>query len=509
MNAINPTRQEFAELVAACGDGPVPFVIKLPNDSCTPVGSYAHLAGEASHSFFLESVELGERLGRYSFMGTKPQRVFSCSDGRFSEFGPDGQELASCKTDEPMRELQQRWQEWKALWPASLDLPPLAGGLVGYLGYDCVHYFEPVGEIKRDAIGMPEMMFMLPDTVVCFDHLHAEVLLTRCLPPGSCRGQDLNRLHAKLVAEAEQLADTALAPASFPPPSVQRALASSQEAEPAGLTSNMQPGEYESMVQLAKEHIRAGDIFQVVPSQRFSLPLSVTPLDIYRSLRKVNPSQYMFALQFGDCAAVGSSPEMQLRCTDGKLEMRPIAGTRQRGGSAAEDRALAAELLADEKEVAEHKMLVDLARNDLGRVAQTGSVKIDWLMQAEHYSHVIHITSAVSAQLDEAQFSPFDALRATFPAGTLSGAPKVRAMQLINGFEPVRRNLYGGLVGYIDLLGNIDTCIAIRMLVAKEGTAYVQAGGGIVADSQPAAELEETRRKSRAVLRAAAEAQAP
>ena len=507
MKAINPDRSQFAQLVAACGDGPVPFTVKLPNDLCTPVGSYAHITKKARYSFFLESVELGKRLGRYSFMGANPQRTFVCRDGNFSELDGRGREVSSCRTADPLRELEEHWNKWQARWPENLALPPLAGGMVGYMGYDCVHSFEPLGPMKPDAIGMPEMVFMIPETIVCFDHLHAEVLLTRCLPPGHCRDQDPDGLYDQLVAEAERTAAEIMHPADFAPPGVQESLEQPQQL-PSDLNSNFEPGQYREVVERAKGHIKAGDIFQIVPSQRFSAPLDVDPLEVYRSLRKINPSQYMFVLKIDDCTALGSSPEMQLQITDGRMQMRPIAGTRARGADPEQDQKLAAQLLGDEKELAEHKMLVDLARNDLGRVARTGSVQIDWLMRPELYSHVIHITSAVSAELDDSRFSIFDALRSTFPAGTLSGAPKVRAMQLINEFEPVRRNLYGGLVGYVDLRGNIDTCIAIRMMIAKDNVAHVQAGGGIVADSKPEAELEETRRKAKAVLRAIAEAQA-
>ena len=507
MNAINPSRAQFAELVAACKDGPVPFAVKLPNDLCTPVGSYAHIARDARYSFFLESVELGKRLGRYSFIGANPLRTFVFQNGKFSELDEAGEEISCRPAADPLRELEKHWQKWQARWPAECILPPLAGGMVGYLGYDCVHSFEPLGEMKPDAIGMPEMVFMIPETIICFDHLHAEVVLTCCLPPGCCRDKDPDRLYDQLLAKVERVAAVALAPPDFKPPKVQESFGQPQPL-PAGLSSNFKPQQYKEIVKRAGEHIRAGDIFQIVPSQRFCASLDVDPLQVYRSLRKINPSQYMFVLKIDDCTALGSSPEMQLKISDGRMQMRPIAGTRKRGDNDQQDRQLAAELLADEKELAEHRMLVDLARNDLGRIATTGSVQIDWLMRPEFYSHVIHITSAVSGQLDDKRFSIFDALRATFPAGTLSGAPKVRAMQLINEFEPVRRNLYGGVVGYVDLRGNMDTCIAIRMMIAKDNKAHVQAGGGIVADSTPEAEFEETRRKAGAVLRAIAEAQA-
>lgn len=507
LNAINPTEEEFAGLVEACAGGPVPFVVRLPNDLHTPVSVYSNLRSASPHAFFLESVETGVRLGRYSFMGASPRKVFECRDGRFVATDGNGKEIESLDCEDPLTELEGRMQGYRAKWPDSLALPPLVGGVVGYLGYDCVHYFEPVGEMLPDELSVPEMAWMLTDHVVCFDHLHSEILVSKCLLPEEMEGEKASTLHERLVEEARVFAARHLRPAELSEVDFD-GLFEQGDSLPAGLESNCDEDCYCDIVERAKEHIRAGDVFQVVPSRRYSMPLKAAPLDVYRSLRKLNPSSYMFALRFGDFEAVGSSPETQLRCEGGELMMRPLAGTRPRTGDPARDAELARELLADEKECAEHRMLVDLVRNDLGRVAKPGSVEIKRLLEVERYSHVMHITSEVVAELADDK-SLFDAMRSTFPAGTLSGAPKVRAMQLINGFESVRRNVYGGLVGYIDFSGNSDSCIAIRMMMAKGGKAWVQAGGGLVADSEPEAEYRETVNKAKAVLAAIAEAGGP
>ena len=503
MKAINPSLAQFTELLTVCAGGPVPFVVRLPNDQHTPVSVYANLQAANTHAFILESVETGLRLGRYSFLGAAPRKILSCHNSQFIVTDSTGRELERKACTDPLAELEQYMAPYAARWPATLDLPPLVGGVVGYLGYDCVHYFEAIGDMLRNELDMPEMAWMVTDIVVCFDHLHAQIMLCKCILPDEIEGQDIPALYDQLVAEFEDFAAAYLQPAQLRESKVRDVLQEPELVQPPDLTSNVTEVEYKEIVQRAKEHIQAGDIFQVVPSQRFSMPLTVSALDVYRSLRKINPSSYMFALKLGDHEAVGTSPETQLQCLQGHLMMRPLAGTRHRTNERDKDIQLAAELLQDEKECAEHRMLVDLVRNDLGRVAKVGSVTITRLLEVEHYSHVMHITSQVEADL-AATYSCYDALRATFPAGTLSGAPKVRAMQLINEFESVRRNLYGGLVGYIDFAGNCDSCIAIRMMVAVAGRAYVQAGGGLVADSEPQAEFQETVSKATAVLTAIA-----
>ena len=502
MSVTNPDKERFERIAKECDGGPIPFVIRLPNDQHTPVSIYSNLRDSSDHAFFLESVEMGVRLGRYSFMGASPRKVVTYREGRFKVRGPDGETLEELSCDNPLERLERFMAPYRSKWPESYRLPPLVGGLVGYLGYDCVNYFEPVGEMLEDEIGLPEMAWMLVDRVVCFDHLHSQIVVSKCVLPEDGSGEGM---YERLVEETEDYCGKVLRPADLP----SRSMRSVIEGAPGPLRqeSNFSEAEYCAVVERAKAHIHDGDIFQIVPSQRFSSELVASPLDVYRALRKLNPSSYMFALKIGEHEAVGSSPETQLRCERGRMMMRPLAGTRRRTGDDERDAELARELLADEKECAEHRMLVDLVRNDLGRVAKVGSVAITRLLEVEHYSHVMHITSEVEADLMDGK-SVFDALRATFPAGTLSGAPKVRAMQLINEFEPVRRNVYGGLVGYIDFSNNCDTCIAIRMMVARGDKAWVQAGGGVVADSVPEAEYQETLNKARAVLMAIAEANA-
>ena len=508
MRAINPSCADFAKLAKACGDGPVPFIVRLANDQHTPLGVFSNLHSASEHAFILESVETGVRMGRYSFMGAFPRQVMRYNEGSFTVADAAGWPLDELECSDPLDELENRMRPWRARWPAELEMPPLVGGLVGCLSYDCVHDFEPVGELLPDEIGLPAMTWMLTDFIVCFDHLHSHILLCKCVLPSEREGRAADELYDSLVKEADAFAKAHLRPASLSEQSVAEALEPAMpDAAEAKVesTANFDERAYQEIVERAQALIHAGEIFQVVPSRRYSITNAPAALDVYRSLRKLNPSSYMFALKLGGHEAVGSSPETQLRCINGELMMRPLAGTRPCGEDAAASARLAAELLADEKECAEHRMLVDLVRNDLGSVASSGSVEITRLLEVEHYSHVMHITSEVTAKLAEGK-SVFDALRATFPAGTLSGTPKVRAMQIINDFEPVRRNLYGGLVGYIDFAGNCDSCIAIRMMVARGTQAFVQAGGGLVADSQPAAEFLETQKKAGAVLAALQEA---
>ena len=506
MRFINPDVHKFTELVQACSGGPVPFVLSLPNDLLTPLAVYTNLQAANRYAFILESVETGSNLGRYSFMGAAPARFYGCKNAEFFVCDAAGNELSRMPCHDPLHALRKQLEPLQAKWPDSLQLPPLTGGVVGFLGYDCVRYFEPIGAEHQDLLDMPEMLWMLPETIVCFDHLHSQILLMRCVMPEQLAGSvSIPQLYEQLLADARQFASAYLQPTELHQPSIDEVL---QGVTPAAQAqSNFSIEEYKQIIGKAKEHIVAGDVFQIVPSQRFTLPLKCPALDVYRSLRKLNPSSYMFALKLDKHELVGSSPETQLRCQKRQLMMRPIAGTRQRTGDMEQDLQLAQELLADEKELAEHRMLVDLVRNDLGSVAAIGSVEIQRLLQVEQYSHVMHITSEVTAQLAQDK-DVYDALRATFPAGTLTGAPKVRAMQLINQLETFQRNVYGGLVGYIDLSGNSDSCIAIRMMMASDGQAHVQAGGGVVADSEAKAEYQETVNKATAVLQAIAEAQA-
>ena len=497
---INPSEAEF---VAACkstgGGGTIPLIFRMPNDRLFALSVFENMQRKSEHAFFLESVETGEKIGRYSFMGVRPRFIAAYRGGEFTVTDSSGRIAEKSKGGgDPLLHLQNFMSRFSS--PPICGLPPFLGGAVGYLGYDCVHYFEPVGGIKKDEIGTPEMLWMIADSVVIFDHLKSQIYLVKnCPSDGNAAAayRDGKRDLARLVDDYFNSDDARRVSLD------DCASEKSQDASPLLPSSNFTREEYYDVVLRAKEYIRRGDIFQVVPSQRFYPTLNSSPFEVYRRLRQLNPSPYMFYLKCADLIACGSSPELMVSCRDGKLKLRPIAGTRRRGADENEDERLAEELLADEKECAEHLMLVDLGRNDLGRVARPGTVKIapGKFKVVERYSHVMHIASEIAAELSPPQ-TAYDAARATFPAGTLTGAPKVRAMQIINEMEPSRRGIYGGLVGYFGFDGNCSSCIAIRMLTVNRGRAYVQAGGGLVADSSPPDEYQETINKAMAVLRA-------
>lgn len=497
---VNPDKTTFiayAENAAAV----VPLVYKLPNEGLFVWSAFAALERDNDYAFLLESAETGKN-GRYSFMGAAPYRRIRVKDGQLQVHNAAGERVQETACADPLTDLQQYLASYEQLPPNNRQLPPFLGGVVGYLGYDCVHYFEPVGDMKADLLGVPDMLWMQTDCVAVFDHYRQELILIK-----NCYREAVGGDWAACYDSARAQLEGFLAQLQAMPPTAMR-LPGQGAAAPdtrVGLpASNFSESEFCSMVERAKTYIRAGDIFQVVPSQRFTFPQRASAVDIYRRLRRINPSPYMFHLKCGDFSVVGSSPELMLSAKDGQLLVRPIAGSRPRGGNVSSDLALEAELRSDAKEIAEHLMLVDLARNDLGRVAQIGSVQVPeaQFCRIERYSHIMHMVSDTRAQL-AADKTPFDAARATFPAGTLSGAPKVRAMQIINELEPCKRNLYGGLAGYISHNGDILTCIVIRTLVAKDGYCHVQAGGGIVADSLPHKEYEESVNKAMAVLRAA------
>jgi anthranilate synthase component I len=450
----------------------IPLRHTFVEDCETPISAYLKLRGDGP-SFLLESAEQG-RVGRWSFIGFKPRSVLRWSLGDPG----DPYELAA---GEVARHRQ-----------APLDgLPPFAGGAVGMFGYDLVRTVEPLGDPNPDPVGLPDLALMLTDVLVAFDHLTRELTILANVYA------DDGDLDAAYAAAVETIAGVRRRLAG-PVPQPQGAAGA--RAVPAW-TSNMAPAQFEGMVERIVEYIHAGDAYQVVPSQRWSAQAPVEAFSIYRGLRAVNPSPYMYFLDFGDFEIAGASPEPLVTVHDGRIETRPIAGTRPRGASAEDDRRIAQELLADEKERAEHVMLVDLGRNDVGRVAEYGSVQVDAYMEVESYSHVMHIVSRVSGRL-RAGVGPLQALRAILPAGTLSGAPKVRAMQIIDELEPVKRGGYGGAIGYLSYTGDLDTCIHIRTVVVKDGVAHVQAGGGTVADAKPDYELRESEAKSRAVKRA-------
>ena len=464
---------------------------ELPGDFDTPVGAYLKLANKP-YTYLLESVQGGERFGRYSFIGLPSREVLRVY-GRRAEVRRDGRVVERTELADPLPWLREYAARYRA--EPVPGLPRLAGGLVGYFGYDCVRYFEPkLGAGKPDPLGTPDILLMRSDELVVFDNLRAT--LTLCVHADPASPRDLERARRRLDAIEKQLRKPLKVPAA-------------RKARPGagdgGFVSGFTRQKFCAAVERIKQYIAAGDAMQVVPSQRLSAPFTAPPVALYRAIRRLNPSPYLFYLHLDDHHIVGSSPEILVRVEDGQATVRPIAGTRRRGLTPAQDAELERELLADPKEIAEHLMLIDLGRNDVGRVAATGSVKLTEKMAIERYSHVMHIVSNVTGTLRPG-LDALDALAATFPTGTLTGAPKVRAMQIIDELEPVKRGIYGGAVGYLSWDGNMDMAIAIRTAVIKDRQVHVQAGAGVVADSKPEAEWDETMSKARALMNAVAEA---
>ena len=477
----------------------LPITHSFVSDLETPVSAFLKL-GAPRRAFLLESAEQGQHLGRFSFLGVGARALVTYADGRLT-VQENGDRL-SVEHDDPFAAVADLMRSYRP--PASGEaaaLPPLAGGLVGYFGYDLVRRLEPLPDAPPDDLGLPEMAFLLADTVLVFDHLKHTITI---VANAFVDGRDVDGPYERAV---ERIADVRAKLAAPLPPGAAGRMVDAAEvgADPApsarAVTSSMSRAQYEAGVERIRDYIYAGDAFQVVLSQRFSTPADVSPFSVYRGVRAVNPSPYLYYIAFDDFALCGSSPEPLITVQGDRVETRPIAGTRRRGTSPAEDRRLTSDLRADEKERAEHVMLVDLGRNDLGRVCVPGTVKVDEFMEMELYSHVIHMVSSVSGKLDKDN-DPTDALKAAFPAGTVSGAPKVRAMQIIDELETVRRGPYGGAIGYLGYGGDLDTCICIRTVVVKNGVAHVQAGAGIVADSVPAKEYAETQNKAAALLRA-------
>ncbi|MEN8736852.1 MAG: anthranilate synthase component I [Akkermansiaceae bacterium] len=485
---VKPSAEEFAGL--AKSGNVVPVYAQLAADFETPVSAFLKLR-DRKHAFLFESAESTDSSGRWSIVGSQPKWIF-ISKGDEVTITRGGQTEQRKREGDVLDEVERLMAGYQSVTHG--DAPPFFGGAVGYVGYDAVGQFEPaVAETPEDDLGLPESVFFLADTLVVFDHkLRRLFIVSNAL-------LDEHDTPEEAYAVARGRIETVIAsldrPLHVPP---LNGLAEIKAPEPR---SNTSQEEYEAMVLSAKEYIAAGDAFQVVPSQRFEADFEGSPIDLYRALRHVNPSPYMFVYETPEFALVGSSPEVHVRAIDGRIDIRPIAGTRWRGKTKEEDDALAADLLADEKECAEHVMLIDLARNDVGRISKHGSVSVDDQMIVERYSHVMHIVSNVSGELSP-EHSSYDVLRSTFPAGTVSGAPKIRAMQIINSLEKNKRNSYSGAVGYFAWDGNHDSCIALRTCLVKDGKVYIQAGAGVVADSNPTYEYNETVNKAAAMMRA-------
>jgi len=481
----SPDLQHFKQL--ASHGNLVPVFREIMADMDTPVTAFRKI-DDGRYAFLLESIEGGEKWARYTFLGATPSVVIR-SRGTRVELLKNGAAPEVITTPDPLgvvRGCLKRFQ------PVEIDgLPRFFGGAVGYLGYDMVRFFEKLPADRPAEIGAWDSCFLITDTLLIFDNVRQKI---KVVANANLEGRSPEDAYAEAVARIDALIARLKGP-------MQPAAPLAASGAPVAFVSNMKREEFEAAVEKSKEYIRAGDIIQVVLSQRFSGELTLDPLDIYRVLRTLNPSPYMFFLRLDDTIVLGASPEVMVRKEGEHVELRPIAGTRPRGRCPEEDLQLEEDLLADPKERAEHVMLVDLGRNDLGRVCRTGTVRVSELMTVERYSHVMHIVSNVQGELSP-EHDAFDLVRATFPAGTLSGAPKVRAMQIIDELEPCRREIYGGAVGYFSFSGNMDLAIAIRTLVVKDGRIHLQAGAGLVADSDPATEYQETVNKAMAVVKA-------
>lgn len=492
--SIQPDREQFRK--KAEQGNLIPVWKDILADQETPVSAYERVRtflrekDHASHTWMLESVEGGEQIGRYSFIGGNPRAILRTRGTTVSI--TEGETTTEVSGADPLDALQTYMSRYRPVPEPAL--PRFTGGAVGFIGYDMISVFEPrVPVIKEDVIGNPDMVMMITNAIIIFDRVkHTMKVVANAYVDG-----DPDRAYDEALKEIDELCEAVQQP-------VRRILIDAHlNVDPVVPDSNTTPDEFRAMVSKAQEYIRAGDIIQTVLSQRFEIENEADSLDVYRALRSVNPSPYMFCLDLGESALVGSSPEVHVRCEGRCVEVRPIAGTRPRGKTEEEDRALERDLLADPKELAEHVMLVDLGRNDIGRVCEFASVKVPEQMVIELYSHVMHIVSDVTGHLS-AEHNAYDVLRATFPAGTVSGAPKIRAMEIIAELEKSKRGPYAGAVGYFSFSGNLDSCITIRTVVLDKNKAYVQAGAGIVADSVPEMEYQETRNKARAMMKALA-----
>lgn len=473
----------------------VPIYTELLADLETPVSSFLKIC-HSDYAYLLESVESQEKIGRYSFLSADPSMVIKSKDRQIEIIEFSEKKTARRKfltKNNPLDELRNILQKYK--YVPIKELPRFAGGFVGYISYDMIRFFEKIPDRNKDDLKLPDSIFMLSNNLLVFDHVEHKIkIISNIYIKNSKNIANLRRAYEKGKKNINRIGIDL----------TRQKMTRDFRHKPnmsTKISSNFTKSKFCRIVSKAKEHIKKGDIIQVVLSQRFKARLSDSFIDIYRRLRSINPSPYMYCLKLGDFHIVGSSPEMLVRCEDGLVETRPIAGTRHRGENEKEDNRLAKELLRDKKERAEHLMLVDLGRNDLGRVARKGSVKVQDFMIIERYSHVMHIVSSVVAKLDK-RYSIFNALSSAFPAGTVAGAPKIRAMEIIDQLENVRRGPYAGCVGYFSFSGNMDTCITIRTVIIKDGFCYVQAGAGIVADSMPAREYKETQNKAKALIEA-------
>lgn len=480
---MHPSKDEFLQL--SRDYNLIPIYQEIVADMDTPVSVFKKM-NEGQNAFLLESVEGAERWGRYSFIGSSPFIIVE-SRGDRVVIQENGEQKKI--REEPLKVIAQILSRYRA-YPDP-DLPPFFGGAVGYLGYDMIRFFEEISARAIDDLGLLDLVFLFTDTIVVFDHLkHRIKVVANVHTAGEAEEE-----YEKGAQKINKIVDLLKRTISYEPVGINGARMD------RAVESNLSRDQFEDMVRRAKEYIFAGDVLQVVLSQRFSVDVEVDPFDIYRVLRTLNPSPYLYFLRHNDMAVIGSSPEPLVKVVGSQVITRPIAGTRPRGATREEDLALEKELLADEKELAEHVMLVDLGRNDVGRVCVPGTVKVDEFMAVERYSHVMHLVSNVVGELRSDQ-TVFEALKSVFPAGTVSGAPKIRAMEIIDELEPVRRGLYAGALGNIGFTGDMDVCITIRTIIVKDGRAYVQAGAGIVADSVPAKEYEETVNKARALIQA-------
>jgi len=483
MDKTQLTFNKFQDLARECTT--IPVYKHILADMLTPVAAWVHLSKKAEYAFLLESVEKGNQYSRYSYVGINPHKILMHKDGHTS-ITENGQSInVNTPFLDLLREIQSKYNMVKLP-----EIPSFTGGLVGYLGYETIAWIEDIPTHNESQLNVPDSVFMLFEDMIAFDHLKGSALVISNVKvdPNHDLKEKFDEAHLRVDAIGELLHSDV----NYQTP---------VRVEQSTVSSNFDQVSFESAVLKAKEHIKDGDIFQLVLSQRFERQTSVEPTTLYRALRTINPSPYMFHLKIKDFDIIGASPELLVKVEDGIVEIRPIAGTRQRGETDEEDKALAEDLINDEKECAEHLMLLDLGRNDVGRVSEYGSVTIPENMVIENYSHVMHIVSDVKGKLAEDK-DPFDALMSGFPAGTVTGAPKIRAMEIIHELEPNRRDIYSGAVGFFDFTGNVNTCITIRTMIMKNGSVHFQSGAGIVHDSDPTKEFDETVNKAKAIMAA-------